>query len=45
MQAQVQYPSSKHGWRVALDTGGTFTDFVAWDPAGNERRLKLPSDG
>ena len=45
MQAQVQDPSSKHGWRVALDTGGTFTDFVAWDPAGNERRLKLPSDG
>lgn len=30
---------------MALDTGGTFTDFVAVAPDRTLRRLKLPSDG
>ena len=30
---------------MALDTGGTFTDFVAVSPDQTQRRLKLPSDG
>ncbi len=32
-------------WRIALDTGGTFTDFVAWTPSAQMLRLKIPSDG
>ncbi|MFM7052399.1 MAG: hydantoinase/oxoprolinase family protein, partial [Planctomycetota bacterium] len=32
-------------WRVALDTGGTFTDLVAVDPEGRTLRAKIPSDG
>jgi 5-oxoprolinase (ATP-hydrolysing) len=32
-------------WRVALDTGGTFTDLVAVAPDGTVRRVKVPSDG
>lgn len=32
-------------WRVALDTGGTFTDFVAIAPDGALKHLKIPSDG
>ncbi|MFZ9882603.1 MAG: hydantoinase/oxoprolinase N-terminal domain-containing protein, partial [Phycisphaerales bacterium] len=32
-------------WRVALDTGGTFTDLVATSPDGSVHRAKIPSDG
>jgi 5-oxoprolinase (ATP-hydrolysing) len=32
-------------WRVALDTGGTFTDVVGIDPHGVRHRVKVPSDG
>ncbi|MFO0828414.1 MAG: hydantoinase B/oxoprolinase family protein [Phycisphaerales bacterium] len=35
-----------HGrWRVAIDTGGTFTDAIAIAPNGAVRRAKVPSDG
>ena len=27
--------SAPGGWRFAIDRGGTFTDIVAWDPAGH----------
>ncbi|MCB9549742.1 MAG: hydantoinase B/oxoprolinase family protein [Myxococcales bacterium] len=30
-------------WRLAVDTGGTFTDVVAVDPAGRRHTLKVPS--
>jgi len=30
-------------WRVFVDTGGTFTDCLAVDPAGYERRVKVLS--
>jgi N-methylhydantoinase A len=29
------------GWRVGVDVGGTFTDLVAGDDAGNVRRFKV----
>jgi N-methylhydantoinase A len=29
--------------RVAVDTGGTFTDFVAWPTRGQQHFLKRPS--
>lgn len=32
-------------WRVAADTGGTFTDCHALDPAGQESRCKVLSTG
>ncbi|MFQ5528012.1 MAG: hydantoinase/oxoprolinase family protein [Thermoanaerobaculia bacterium] len=32
-------------WRVAVDTGGTFTDCLATDPDGTVHRLKLLSSG
>ena len=28
------------GWRIAIDRGGTFTDVVAWDPAGRLHLLQ-----
>jgi 5-oxoprolinase (ATP-hydrolysing) len=31
------------GWRLAVDTGGTFTDCLAVDPAGRLRRAKVLS--
>jgi 5-oxoprolinase (ATP-hydrolysing) len=32
-----------HGWRLAVDTGGTFTDCLAVDPRGRVRRAKVLS--
>ncbi len=32
-------------WRIALDTGGTFTDAIAIAPDGSWHRRKVPSDG
>ena len=32
------------GWKISIDTGGTFTDVLAVDPAGRMQRLKLLSD-
>lgn len=32
-------------WRIATDTGGTFTDAFARDPAGRETRCKVLSTG
>jgi 5-oxoprolinase (ATP-hydrolysing) len=32
-------------WRIALDTGGTFTDAIAIAPDGRWHRAKVPSDG
>ncbi|MEZ5458562.1 MAG: hydantoinase/oxoprolinase family protein [Steroidobacteraceae bacterium] len=31
------------GWRLAIDSGGTFTDLVAVGPDGRELALKVPS--
>src|SRR6185295_3724125 len=31
------------GWRIAIDRGGTFTDIVAWDPAGRLHVCKVLS--
>lgn len=33
------------GWRLAVDTGGTFTDCLAVDPRGRVRRAKVLSTG
>ena len=30
-------------WRIAVDTGGTFSDLVAIDPEGRRHTLKVPS--
>ena len=30
-------------WRVSVDTGGTFTDCVARDPAGGRHHVKVLS--
>ena len=32
-----------HPWRIYVDTGGTFTDCVAWDPSGTLHRAKVLS--
>lgn len=32
-------------WRIAIDTGGTFTDAIATSPTGDYRTVKIPSDG
>ena len=32
-------------WRICVDTGGTFTDCLATDPAGREHRAKVLSSG
>jgi 5-oxoprolinase (ATP-hydrolysing) len=31
------------GWRIWVDTGGTFTDCLAVDPGGRPRRAKVLS--
>jgi len=31
------------GWRISIDTGGTFTDCLAIDPHGREHRVKVLS--
>jgi 5-oxoprolinase (ATP-hydrolysing) len=31
----MSHGKSSHGWRIAIDRGGTFTDIVARDPAGS----------
>ncbi len=31
-------------WRLNIDTGGTFTDCIAYDPSGQVRRLKILSN-
>jgi N-methylhydantoinase A len=39
--------ATAHGWRVGVDTGGTFTDLVAASPDGGVRLVKVrstPSD-
>jgi 5-oxoprolinase (ATP-hydrolysing) len=35
--------SCRSGWRIAIDRGGTFTDVVAWDPAGRLHVRKVLS--
>ena len=32
-------------WQIWIDTGGTFTDCIARDPAGELRRCKVLSSG
>jgi 5-oxoprolinase (ATP-hydrolysing) len=32
-------------WKIWIDTGGTFTDCIAYDPAGRLHRLKVLSSG
>ncbi|MGE9289680.1 MAG: hydantoinase/oxoprolinase N-terminal domain-containing protein, partial [Puniceicoccales bacterium] len=32
-------------WRIAADTGGTFTDIVAWSPSGDRFESKVLSTG
>lgn len=32
-------------WKIAIDTGGTFTDCIAYTPNGNLKRLKVLSSG
>lgn len=36
---------SEPAWRIAVDTGGTFTDCLAIDPRGELHRVKLLSSG
>ena len=33
------------GWKIWIDTGGTFTDCIAYDPTGRLHRLKVLSSG
>ncbi|MGG7662407.1 hydantoinase B/oxoprolinase family protein [Dyadobacter sp. BHUBP1] len=35
--------TSESTWRIWIDTGGTFTDCLAIDPAGNKTRIKVLS--
>ncbi len=41
----IASPVSERAWRIALDTGGTFTDVIARSPLGHVTRIKVPSDG
>ncbi|MDX2304934.1 MAG: hydantoinase B/oxoprolinase family protein [Microscillaceae bacterium] len=34
-----------HKFKIAIDTGGTFTDCIAWDSSGKEHKLKVLSKG
>ena len=34
---------TQQGWRICIDTGGTFTDCIAVAPDGRERRVKVLS--
>ena len=43
--SSIALPSLENAWRIALDTGGTFTDVVARSPSGQVTRVKVPSDG
>ncbi len=45
MASEAPCLSLDQPWRVALDTGGSFTDFVALSPLARSMRLKIPSDG
>lgn len=38
-------PTTVSSWRIAADTGGTFTDCHALDPQGRESRCKVLSTG
>jgi hypothetical protein len=38
-----QPPASPSPWRVSIDTGGTFTDWVALDPQGRQHHAKVLS--
>ncbi|MGB0525312.1 MAG: hydantoinase B/oxoprolinase family protein [Flammeovirgaceae bacterium] len=33
----------KHRWRIWVDTGGTFTDCIAFSPEGKQKRIKVLS--
>ena len=35
----------KKHWKIWIDTGGTFTDCLAFDPIGNLQRIKILSSG
>ncbi len=37
--------SATRAWQISIDTGGTFTDCWALDPANRERRFKVLSSG
>lgn len=37
------HPGPSKPWQLWIDTGGTFTDCIATDPAGKTRRLKILS--
>ncbi|KAA6440459.1 5-oxoprolinase [Dyadobacter flavalbus] len=36
-------PNNHPAWKIWIDTGGTFTDCLAIDPAGNKTRIKVLS--
>lgn len=36
-------PINDLAWKIWIDTGGTFTDCLAVDPAGNKTRIKVLS--
>jgi len=38
-------PERLHPWQIWIDTGGTFTDCIARDPAGGLHRCKVLSSG
>ncbi len=37
------FPDSADKWKIQVDTGGTFTDCIAWDSLGNVHRAKVLS--
>lgn len=45
MKSHSPLNDPESGWRVAADTGGTFTDCHAIDPEGIESRIKVLSNG
>ncbi|TVQ33384.1 MAG: 5-oxoprolinase [Phycisphaeraceae bacterium] len=44
IRASEQFEAARR-WRIWVDTGGTFTDCIAVDPDGRERRVKTLSSG